>query len=231
MSNFSGKHILVVGASGAFGREFTTQLMEKGALVSGTAKTAESSVQLRHDLASRLLLDLESRESIRALTDHLLSLPLPLDGVILASGIVAFGSINETPTEVVHRLMQVNATGQIDLVQRLIPKLRDSATSGQSPFVASISGVISELPMAGLAAYSASKSALRGYSLAASKELSKQGIRWIDARPGHTESGLASRAIFGVSPNFGIGKPVTAVVERIIQGIADEEKDLPSGSF
>lgn len=231
MSNFSGKHILVVGASGAFGLEFSTQIMKQGALVSGTAKNAESSIRLRPDLAARLLVDLESPQSIHALCDYLIGLPMPLDGIVLASGLVAFGNIEETPAEVTNRLMQVNAIGQINLVQRLVPKLKESAAAGQSPFVVSISGVISESPMAGLAAYSASKTAIHGYSVAAGKEFSKIGIRWLDVRPGHTESGLASRAIFGNAPNFGAGKTVGDVVARIVSAIASDEKDLPSSSF
>ena len=95
----------------------------------------------------------------------------------------------------------------------------------------SISGVIAENPMAGLAAYSASKSALLGYANAAGKELKKLGIRWLDARPGHTESGLATRAVFGQAPNFGTGFEVSHVVSRIIRGITEDEKDLPSSSF
>lgn len=231
MNNFAGKHILVVGASGAFGIEFSGQFMAQGALVSGTAKNAESSTRLRHDLASRLLLDLESPQSIATLSDYLLAQAMPLDGIILASGLVAFGRIEETPPEITQRLMQVNALGQIDLVQRLLPKLVSSSTSGQSPFVVSISGVISESPMAGVAAYSASKTAIHGYSVAAAKELAKLGVRWMDARPGHTESGLAGRAIFGTAPNFGTGKTVTDVVARIVEAIASNEKDLPSSSF
>jgi cyclic-di-GMP-binding biofilm dispersal mediator protein len=97
--------------------------------------------------------------------------------------------------------------------------------------VVSISGVIAESPMAGLAAYSSSKTAMHGFAVAAAKELKKLGIRWLDARPGHTESGLASRAIFGQAPNFGLGMDVSHVVSRIVRGITDEEKDLPSTSF
>lgn len=231
MNIFSGRHILVVGASGAFGLQFSRQLMAQGAIVSGTAKTAESSVRLPQELGSRLLLDLEDSASISALSDYLLTQPSPIDGIILASGLVAFGKIEDTPAEITQRLMQVNALGQFELVQRLLPKLKDSASEGKTPFVVSISGIISESPMAGLAAYSASKTALHGFAVSAAKELAKDGIRWIDARPGHTESGLAGRAIYGLAPNFGAGKSVTSVVERIIRGITDNEKDLPSSSF
>lgn len=227
----NGKRVLVVGGNGAFGAEFCAQLKNAGAQVIGTARSQESSVRLAADIEERLLLDLENDESIERLTAYLASSPNPLDGIVLASGLVGFGPIAETHVHSMHRLMRVNATGQINLVTKLIGKLEDSAKQGRIPFVLSISGVISERPMANLAAYSASKTALRGYAQAAAKELKTSGISWIDARPGHTESGLASRSIFGTAPNFGTGLSVNRVVSRIIEGIAKGETDLPSESF
>jgi cyclic-di-GMP-binding biofilm dispersal mediator protein len=227
MTLLAGKHILVVGANGAFGSEFCDQLMAQGALVSGTARSAESSVRLRADLHQRLILDLESVVSIEQLAAFLRSQPEPLDGIVLSAGLVAFGSMVETPPSVAARLMQVNATGQIQLASALLEKLSVSS----EPFVVSISGVISEMPMAGLAAYSASKTAIAGYAVAAAKELRKVGISWIDARPGHTESGLAGRAVFGTAPNFGSGKAVSDVIHRILEAIVNGEKDLSSTAF
>ncbi len=231
MLALSGSSVLVVGANGAFGAEFCNQLIEAGATVFGTARSPETSARLRADLAQRLLLDLENQDSINTLANYLTSIPESLDGIVLASGLVAFGPISDTPPEVRRKLFEVNALGQINLVSQLISKLKASSDSGKAPFVVSISGVIAENPMAGLAAYSASKTALLGYANAASKELKKLGIRWLDARPGHTESGLATRAVFGQAPNFGVGLEVSHVVSRIIRGITDDEKDLPSTSF
>ena len=227
----AGKHFLLVGASGAFGSEFASRLGAAGARVSGTASSPESSVRLAADLNQRLILDLANPASIRAVSEYLLATAEPLDGIILASGLVAFGSVADTPPDISSRLMQVNAVGQMNLVASLMPLLIQSAAAGNQPFVLSISGVISEMPMAGLAAYSASKTALHGYSVAAAKELKKTGIRWIDARPPHTESGLASRAVFGTAPNFGAGKTVDAVVDRMLTAIVNDEKDLPSSAF
>lgn len=231
MTMLSGSTILVVGANGAFGREFCAQLQSAGAKVYGTATNAETSSRLSPDLDQRLLLDLENQESINTLASYLQNIPESLDGIILASGLVAFGAISDTPAEIQGRLTQVNALGQISLASQLVSKLKASKDAGNEPFVVSISGVIAEVPMAGLAAYSASKSALHGFALAATKELRRLGIRWLDARPGHTESGLATRAISGQAPNFGPGLTVETVVARILKGITEDEKDLPSSSF
>jgi cyclic-di-GMP-binding biofilm dispersal mediator protein len=231
LSRFTGKNILLVGASGAFGSEFCNQLMLAGAAVLGTASSNESSVRLRADLTQRLLLNLEDAASVETLANYLSSQNEPIDGIVLAAGLVAFGNITDTPHAVTERLLQVNALGQINLVQRLLGKLQESAAAGREPFVLSISGVIAEAPLPGLAAYSASKTAIHGYAQAASKELRKAGISWVDARPGHTESGLAGRAIFGTAPNFGAGKTVPDVVARMLAGLTLGERDLPSTAF
>ena len=231
MSELQGRQILVIGANGAFGNEFCTQLEEAGARVVGTARSADSAARLQPQLTGRLLLDLEDPQSIQTLTTYLLASESEIDGIVLASGLVAFGSVAETPATVLQRLTQVNAVGQIDLVQQLFPALLRSANKGNNPFVLSISGVIAERPMAGLSAYSASKAALHAYATAAQREYQKLGIRWLDARPGHTESGLANRAIAGTAPNFGVGMAVELVIGRIIKAVLDDEKDLPSGSF
>ena len=231
MLSFAGKNILVVGATGAFGGEFCAQLNVAGATVIGTASSNASSVRLPTSLSQRLLLNLEDAQSIQALTAYLNSLPGAIDGIVLAAGLVAFGSVAETPIAVTERLMKVNVLGQISLVQQLLPKLQESAAAGREPFVLSISGVISESPMQGLASYSASKTALHGFATAAAKEFRKLGIAWVDARPGHTESGLAGRAIFGTAPNFGDGKNVPDVIARMLYGLTVGEKDLPSTVF
>ena len=216
MATLDNKTILVIGATGGLGRHFVQQLGESGAVVIS---------------ASSSDVNLENAESIERFAKHVSANHGSVDGVVLASGLVAFGPIAETPAEVRERLMRVNFLGQADLVSALLPTLTSSAEAGNAPFVLSISGVIAESPMAGLAAYSASKTALLGYAQAAARELRRASIRWIDARPGHTETGLATRAIFGQAPAFGAGLEPAAVVARMIEAIKNDEKDLPSGSF
>ena len=231
MSIPQNRAILVIGATGAIGSAITNLLVAHGASVYGTASSERSSSRLRADLPMRLILDLENPASIQAVAGYLTSTVNAIDGIVLASGLVAFGELESMPAPVTDRLMKVNFSGQAELVRLLLPLLRNSAAAGKEPFIVSMSGVISEQPMAGLSSYSASKTALYGYASAASKELRRQGIRWIDARPGHTDSGLANRAIYGTAPNFGTGLSVDKVAGRIMEAISNDEKDLPSSSF
>jgi cyclic-di-GMP-binding biofilm dispersal mediator protein len=86
--------------------------------------------------------------------------------------------------------------------------------------VVTLSGVVAEAPVAGLAAYSASKAGLASF-----------GIRILDARPGHTRTALSEHPIAGSAPRFGAGLDPDVVAARIITAIVDGEKDLPSTAF
>lgn len=216
MPALTNKTILVIGYTGGLGSQITHQLQIAGANVLG---------------ASRAQFDLNDENSIEQFCAAVNSSDSNIDGIVIAAGLVAFGSAQETPSAVTTRLMQVNFLGQVSLVQKLINKLTASASAGKNPFVLSVSGVIAENPMAGLASYSASKTALLGYAQAAAREFRKLGISWIDARPGHTETGLAGRAIFGTAPAFGAGLAPEKVAKRIVEAILNDEKDLPSTSF
>jgi cyclic-di-GMP-binding biofilm dispersal mediator protein len=231
MTDLAGRRILVVGASGAFGAQFAEQLSAASASVVGTSSSEASLQRLGNSIAEKHVLDLRDQASIERVTSAILASGEPIDGIILASGEVAFASAAETPSAITERLMKVNFLGQVAVVTALIGALEKSAAANNSPFVVSISGVIAETPMAGLSSYSASKTAMHGYATAATRELRRAGIRWIDARPGHTESGLATRAIFGQAPAFGAGLKTEEVVARIVSAIKEDEKDLPSTSF
>jgi cyclic-di-GMP-binding biofilm dispersal mediator protein len=231
MSELTGRNILVVGASGALGAEFVRQLTAHGASVIATSSSSDSVANIPAEAVGKFVLNLEDHGSINGFVNQLTNSGVTVDGVVLAAGEVAFGSAAETPSAITERLMKVNFLGQVAVLSKVLPMLEQSAATNREPFVVSISGVIAETPMAGLSSYSASKTALHGYATAATRELRRAGIRWIDARPGHTETGLAGRAIFGVAPAFGAGLKTEDVVARIVRAIREGEKDLPSGSF
>jgi cyclic-di-GMP-binding biofilm dispersal mediator protein len=231
MSDIKSKNILVLGASGVLGSTIATKLAGLGAQVMATSSTLESAEKVPGICNPRLLVDLSTPESIRVLIEYLVDSGAKIDGIINATGVVAFGNYTELTPETLHKLFSVNATGPIQLIQGLLAALKNSAASGNDPFIVTISGVVAETPMAGLAAYSASKAALYSFTQAVSRELRRDGIRVIDARPGHTETGLAGRAIAGTAPTFPTGMSADHVADRIVKAIIEDEKDLPSTAF
>ena len=226
--SLEGKRFLVIGANGMLGGLIARELANRGATIIGTARSNESAASLPNVLAEKLLLDLENQASIDALTNYLVSNPSSLDGIVNATGRVGFGTLAETSAENAKRLMQINHLGPSEVISRLLPKL---ATSTNEPVVLSISGVVAEQVFPGMAAYIASKTAHSTWLKALALEARRSKVRVIDARPGHTETGLANRALFGTAPAFAQGFIPEHVVNVMVKAIETGITELPSDSF
>jgi len=222
----SGKRILVAGASGALGSELVRQLISKGATVLGTASSNETAAKIPAQVEIRLLLDLTKPESIATLTDYL-NAASELDGVINATGVVALGETKDLSPSTIQALMSINAAGPMQLFSALSGLLGSKDES----VVVNLTGVVAEKPLPGLAAYSASKCAIEGFLSGAAREWRRQGTLTISARPGHTETGLADRAIAGVAPKFPEGMTAQHVAARIIEAIEQGDSELPATAF
>ena len=217
MTNLQGAVVLVVGATGGLGSRIAEQLESQGAIVARSSKSAGH--DLREASVIREVLDATNAQHGR------------LDGLVVASGVVAFGAASEIEPATVEELFAVNTTSAIQLITQSQSHLAASARDGREPFVVTLSGVVAETPVAGLAAYSASKAGLAAFVVAAAREYRRAGIRLVDARPGHTGTSLSEHPIAGSAPRFGAALDPDLVAARIITAIVDGEKDLPSTAF
>ena len=222
----TGKTILVVGASGVLGAEISRMLVAEGARVLGSASSVESAAKIPAEVPLRMVADLRSPQSISALTNYLAANET-IDGLVLAAGCVGFGPATQTTADQAANLMQINHLGPAQLISELHPVF----SGGTEPFVLAITGVVAERSFPSMAAYCASKQALAGWLASVATEWRKDGVRIIDARPGHTETGLAGRALFGTAPAFPSGLSPQRVAQVIVDGILGEAKLLASTDF
>lgn len=215
----AGKKIVIVGATGVLGSHLATQLAAAGAHVSAIVRDPsllDSATVTQHAVADIT--------DTAALTAALTALA-PFDGLINAAGVVAFGNIAEIEDATLSRLFAVNSIAPIVMLREASKHISEGG------FFVNITAVVAQQPMAGMAAYSASKAGVWGAMIGAARELRRQQIDVIDARPPHTETGLANRPIAGVAPKLPTGLEPQAVAARIIAAIVAGEKDLPVEAF
>jgi cyclic-di-GMP-binding biofilm dispersal mediator protein len=135
-----------------------------------------------------------------------------LDGVIISAGLVAFGLATDTPTSIDAKLLQVNYRGPRDLLVALQPNLSNS----ENAFVLNVTGIVAEMPLPSLSSYSASKMAMHGFLTAVSREWRRSGIKVVSELLGHTETGLAGRAIAGQATQFPPGLSAEDAVTQML---------------
>jgi short-subunit dehydrogenase len=75
-----------------------------------------------------------------------------------------------------------------------------------------------------MAAYSASKAALTAFDQAMGREARRSGVRVLDLRPPHMETGLAGRPIAGTAPKLATGKDPGEMADRVVEALATDSE-------
>lgn len=230
MTQIEGARALVVGATGVLGTLLAERLAGGGARVAVHGRD-EARLAERARLGDPIAIDLTDETAPEAIVDRAVAALGGLDLIVLAAGVVGFDAVAETAEQDLETLFTVNALAPMRIISAALPALGESAAAGREPVVLALTGIVVELPTAGLASYSASKAALAAYLTAAARELRRSGIRLLDAHPGHIETGLAERPLFGSPPRFPRGHDPAAVADRLMRAIVDGETALPPGAF
>ena len=173
----------------------------------------------------RVPLDLRTPDSCAAAVAAAVEHAGQLDVVINAVGVVAFGTVAELSSDAMEELFLTNTFVPIMLATAALPNIEKQGT------IVNISGVIAEQNMPGMAAYGASKAAVKSFDEALSREARRSKVRVIDARPPHTETGLADRPIAGISPKMPEGLTPAHVASVICDALEQGADDLPSTAF
>ena len=219
-----GASVLVAGATGGIGGALADELHRRGAVLTLVSRSRNRLEQLTVP-GRRLALDLRTPDACARAVDAALAHAGRLDVVINAVGVVAFGPVADLTVDAMEEVFLTNAFLPIMLAQAAISQM----TPGGA--VVNLSGVIAEKNLPGMAIYGASKAAVRSFDEALGRETRRAKIRVIDARPPHTETGLAQRPIAGEAPKMPPGLAPGHVAVVICDALEQGVTDLPSKRF
>ncbi len=224
--DLSDKRVLVLGGSGVLGRTLTAELQQRGASVMIAGRNADNVAAQAAQLgaAETAVFDLATPSDAGAVVQAALERLGGLDGVINAAGVVAFGPLQDLDDAALDQLVAIDLVGPLRVMRAAIPHL-------DGGFFVNLTGVVAEQPVAGMAAYSAVKAGLSAATRALGRELRRQGVHVLDARPGHTETGLATRPVSGRAPAMPEGMAPAHVAQVVIQGLEAGKRELSAADF
>ena len=218
------RSVLIAGGSGGLGAAIASELAARGDVLTLVARNADrlGAVPVA---AKRLALDLRDPRNAHVAVEAAVDHGGGLDVVVNAVGVVAFGNVVDLSLDTMEELFLTNTFVPIALAKAALAHLRPGGV------IVNISGVIAEQNLPGMAAYGASKAAVASFDEALAREARRAKVRVIDARPPHTETGLAGRAIGGQAPWMPEGLSSETVAKVIAEAIDGDVADLPSRAF
>ena len=177
METIKGKNVLVTGATGGIGSSVVKLLVNSGATVFVAGRNAEKLDHLAAQYnipANRVFLfDINDETSIAQMGQRIHDQIPHLDILINAAGVGIIKPFDSLSTAEFVNTININLTGVFVLLKSFLPKMKEA----KKGLVINIPGVLGKVPMAGAAAYSASKYGLLGMMQSVREELKRTEIR------------------------------------------------------
>ena len=174
------KTVLITGCSSGYGLETARHFHDQGWNVIATMRTPREDILPASDRLRVLALDVTNPESISTA----LEASGPIDVLVNNAGIGMFGAFEATPMSVVRNLFETNTFGMMAMTQAVLPQFR----TRQSGMIINVTSSVTLAPMPLVAANTASKAAIEGFTGSLAHELDGFGIRVKLVEPGYGPS-------------------------------------------
>lgn len=211
-TSFAGRRVWIAGASTGIGKALALALVERGARVAVSARSAAGLEQAFSDRALLLPCDVTDAAAVQRVADSLKSQWGGLDLVVAMAGTYAQMRAGEFNLDEARRIVEVNLDGVLNLFAAVRPHLMDQR-SGHFAIVASVAGY-GGLPNS--MAYGASKAACINLAQSMWMDLRDHGIGVTVINPGFVRTPLVAANRFPMP--FIIEPPEAA--EAILAGLA-----------
>jgi NAD(P)-dependent dehydrogenase (short-subunit alcohol dehydrogenase family) len=177
MEKLNGKKVVVAGATGGIGSSLVKLLVQSGAEVFITGRNNEklSNIAATHGIPSShfLAVDISDGTQMGLFADTILHQLGTPDILINVAGIGIIKPMEQLSLEDFSRSIQTNLVGAFLFVKSFLPAMKEA----KKGLIINIPGVLGKVPMAGAAAYSASKYGIVGMMQSIREELKRTEIR------------------------------------------------------
>ncbi len=192
---FSGKVVVVTGATSGIGMKTAQKFANEGAQVAAVGRNADvlRSVESRNIKVYRA--DLTNEKTTNDFADSLLRDFGGVDVLVNAAGIISMGTVETTTMADYDLMMNINVRSVLHLTQRLLPSIIERKGN-----IVNLSSVTGTRAFPGVLAYCVSKAAVDQLTRCAALELASKGVRVNAVNPGvvrtnlHLNSGMAPDA-------------------------------------
>ena len=171
------KTALITGCSSGYGLETARHLHAQGWNVVATMRTPRHGLLPPSDRFRVLALDVTSPSSIAAALEACPS----IDVLVNNAGIGLLGAFEATPMTTVREVFETNTFGVMAMTQAVLPSFR----ARRSGVVVNVTSSATLAPMPLVAVYTASKTAIEGFTASLALELEAFGVRVKLVEPGY----------------------------------------------
>ena len=177
MESLKGKNVLIVAATGSIGSSLAKLVSGSGAIVYITGRNETRLQQVAEECAipaqRSFVMDITDESSVISTIQKIEEASRVIDIVVNASGIGIIKPMDTLTVTEFTQTLNSNLIGSFLLMKAILPGMKTQ----KKGLIIHIPGVLGKVPMAGAAAYSASKYGLVGMMQSIREEVKRTDIR------------------------------------------------------
>lgn len=171
------KTVLITGCSSGYGLETARYFLAQGWKVIATMRTPQEGLFPESSNLRILPLDVTQADSIKRALDA----AGPIDVLVNNAGIGLFGAFEATPISTVRDIFETNTFGVMAMCQAIIPQFRQR----RAGTIVNVTSNVTLAPFPLVACYTASKTAIEGFTESLELELKNFDVRIKLVEPGY----------------------------------------------
>lgn len=221
---FTGKKIVLTGASGGIGGELARILSQNGAELILVGRNERKLRLVEEQLASGCTVQLVAADIAtdegRARVVNACARHGHIDALVNCAGINHFALFSDQDQTQITQLIDTNVTAPMLLIRQLLPLL----TQAREGLIANIGSTFGTIGHPGFAAYCATKFALRGFSQALRRELADSTVRVKYIAPRATRTTINTADVDAMNAELGVAMDEPAdVASQIFAALASNK--------
>jgi 3-hydroxybutyrate dehydrogenase len=193
----AGKVALITGASRGIGVAIARAFTAEGASVALAARSADDLAELASELQSSgaraepFVCDVTNADQVRKLPELVEEKLGPIDILVNNAGVAGSHKIADHPDDLWQLMLDVNLTGVYRVTKAVVPGMIER----QHGRIINVASVASKVGMRYMAAYTASKHGVLGFTRVLATEMSKHNITANAICPGYVDTPMTDFAI------------------------------------
>ncbi|MES2884010.1 MAG: SDR family oxidoreductase [Pseudomonadota bacterium] len=174
------KTVLITGCSSGYGLQSARHFHAKGWKVIATMRVPRKDLFLDLEGIHVVTMDVTKPDSIARALDEC----GPIDVLVNNAGIGLFGAFEATPMSTVREIFETNTFGVMNACQAVIPQFR----ARRAGTIVNVTSSTTLAPFPLVAAYTASKTAVEGFTESLGHEMKSVGVKVKIVQPGYAPS-------------------------------------------
>ncbi|MFN6944887.1 MAG: SDR family oxidoreductase [Cytophagaceae bacterium] len=237
MKNLDKKVVVITGASSGIGRATALEFAKHGSTVVLAARRGDVLEQVAEECRSlggkalAVALDVTYEHDVKNMAERAIGEFGKVDIWVNNAAVSMMGRLEDTPTEDIKRLMDINVFGYINGAKAVLPYFREQ----KKGVLINVSSMVSKTGQPYSLAYTTSKFAIRGFSMSLEQELAdEKHIHVCTVLPSVIDTPIFNQAANYMGRNVVAPQPAieaTEVAEAIVDLAQNPKKEVVVGAL